>query len=116
MTPDIPALREALARAKMDTPLDAEGFIVFGADGEVVAECNDSVRDARLLALAVNALGPLLDRLEKAEDIASFAECRRVCATDMTPCFRFYRGREDLWCEVCEYRAERAKTEAPDGR
>jgi len=56
-------LRALLEKAPMDTPLDAEGYIAFGADGEVVAELSEN-DDAALIAAAVNHLPKLLDLWE----------------------------------------------------
>lgn len=81
MTPDVPALRAALAASAGEWPWEAVEEIVYGADGQVVAEFahDDGEPEAVLAALAVNALAVsgMLDRLEKLERVAEAA--RRRC-------------------------------------
>lgn len=94
MTPDIPALRAALAACKVrpwflndqwvQTKDDYHQWI-YGADGDGVCEVHGNIAmgvhttdRARLIALAVNALPSLLARIEKLERVAEAAKRARV--------------------------------------
>lgn len=108
MTPSIPALRAALAASSGQFPWTADQNLVFDADGHPVAEpCQRAHEDedARLIALAVNALPKLLDIAEAA---APFAEAFRQRATSTNKAHALTSHEAAL---VAAF-----SLEAPDGR
>lgn len=108
-TPDIPALREALAAGSGEVPWEAEDYVVFGADGYLLAEFGDDGEpEAALACLAVNALPGLLDLLDaqqKVLDLVRETEAPR----DPRRLRSIHEELEDAWTAL-------ERLEAPDGR